>query len=50
MATAHVKAQSRNAAVEAGRKLLAEKADWLGPETHVIVAVYSALEWQPPDE
>lgn len=49
VATAHVKCSSRKEAIVAGRKLLAEKADWLGEGTRLEVALYSALEWQPND-
>ncbi len=50
VATAHVKAKSRDEAVSAGRELLAEKAGWLGPETDLFVVIYSALAWQPGEE
>ena len=42
-----MKCASRKEAVEAGRKLLVEKAEWLSDEIHLEVALYSALEWQP---
>ena len=47
IATAHVKCSSRKEAIVEGRKLLAAKAEWLGEEIRVEVALYSALEWQP---
>ena len=33
VAQAHAKANSQHEAVEAGRRLAVERADWLGPET-----------------
>ena len=50
VATAYVKRKGRDEAVEAGRALLVEKAEWLGPDTDVFVVIYSALEWQPGEE
>ena len=50
VATAYVKRKGRDEAVAAGRALLVEKADWLGPDTDVFVVIYSALEWQPGEE
>ena len=50
IAEAHARAGSQREAVEAGRRLVAEKANWLGPDTRLHVVIYSALEWQPAEE
>ena len=50
VAQAHAKAASQREAVEAGRRLATEKADWLGPDTRLHVVIVSALEWQPEEE
>ena len=50
VAEAHAKAKSQHEAVEAGRRLMAKKADWLGPGIRIDVSLYSALEWHPEDE
>ena len=50
IAEAHAKAATQGEAVEAGRRLMAEKAHWLAPDVRVDVSIYSALEWQPSDE
>ena len=44
---AHEKCSSRKAAVEAGRRLMANKIDWLDADMEVSVNVRSALEWRP---
>ena len=49
-ATAHARCPSREAASEAGRRLMSEKADWLGPDVRLEVTICSALEWQREDE
>ena len=46
---AHEKCSSRKAAVEAGRRLMAEKIDWLDAGMEVSVNVRSALEWRPDE-
>ena len=46
---AHEKCASRNAAVEAGKRLMTEKADWLSAEVRVEVCIWSALEWLPEE-
>ena len=49
VAVAHEKCSTRKAAVEAGRRLMAEKSEWLGPDMEISVNVRSALEWRPED-
>ena len=46
---AHVKCASQKEAIEAGRKLMAEKAGWLDGGTTVEVTLRSALEWRRED-
>ena len=50
VAEAYAKGKNRDEAVVAGRRLMVEKADWLGPELRIDISLYSALEWQPEDE
>ena len=38
---------TRKSAVEAGRRPMAEKAEWGGPDNEISVNVRTALEWQP---
>ena len=33
----------------AGRRLMAEKADWVGPDNEISVNLRSALEWRPDE-
>ena len=47
--SAQEKCSSRAAAVEAGRRLMAEKADWVGPDAEISVNIRSALEWRPEE-
>ena len=49
VAVAHVKGASRKEAIEAGRKLMAEKVAWLDAGTFVEVTLRSALEWEPEE-
>ena len=49
VAVAHEKCSSRKGAVDAGRRLMAEKAEWVGPDMEISVNVRSALEWRPDD-
>ena len=44
-----MKCASREDAIDAGRKLMTEKASWLAPDTSLEIAIYSALEWKPGD-
>ena len=46
---AHEKCSTRKAAVEAGRRLMAEKVDWVDADMDVSVNVRSALEWRPDE-
>ena len=46
---AHEKCSSRKDAVEASRRLMAEKASWMDADIELSVNVRSALEWQPDD-
>ena len=46
---AHEKCSSRKAAVEAARRLMADRSDWLDADMEVSVNVRSALEWRPED-
>ena len=49
VAIAHAKCSSRKEAVEAGRRLMAEKADWLDVDIQLEVSLRSALEWRPEE-
>ena len=49
LTVAHVKCASRKEAIEAGRKLMAEKVGWLDGGITVEVTLRSALEWRPED-
>ena len=42
----HVRCATREGAIEAGRRLMAEKAEWLDTETFVEAEIVSALKWQ----
>ena len=46
---AHARCASRKEAIEAGRKLMADKVGWLDGGTMVEVTLRSALEWQPEE-
>ena len=46
---AHERCANRKAAVEAGRRLMAEKVDWLIADMEISINVRSALEWRPED-
>ena len=50
VATAHEKCATREAAVDAGKRLMAENAKWFGERTMIEVKIYSALEWSPGEE
>ena len=47
--TEHVKCANRKEAIAAGRRLMAEKAEWFAEGTFVEVSLCSALEWQPEE-
>ena len=49
VATVHERCATREAAIEAGRRLMAEKVEWLGAETYVEATICSALEGRPDD-
>ena len=46
---AQEKCSSRKEAVEAARRLMAEKVEWVGEDTEISVNVRSALEWRPEE-
>lgn len=50
VAEAYVKGKNRVEAVALGRKLIAEKAEWLDTDVRLHISLYSALEWQPEEE
>ena len=47
VASVHERCATQRAAIEAGRRLLAEKVEWLGAECFVEATIYSALERRP---
>lgn len=47
---AHVKGANGTEAVEAGRRLVAEKAGWRSPSVTIDVEPYCACKWQPEAE
>ena len=49
LTVAHAKCASLKKAVEAGRKLMAEKVGWLDGGATVEVTLRSALDWRPED-
>ena len=50
VATVHERCPTRDAAIEAGRRLLAEKVEWLGAESFVEATICSALERRPESD